>query len=130
MRQAPPNDILAPIVHILIDTYKEVYQTGKKIPKRDRFGLYAHVEKATLECMTLSIEAALTEPSEKIAVVKHLRIRIDITKRLVRLCQELGIIEEKQYFSLQEKLIEASKMAHGWLVYLQRKEPLKGSSLL
>jgi len=78
--------------------------------------------------MTLSIEAALIERPDKIATVKRLRICIDVTKRLIRLCQELKIIEDKKYFSLQEKLIEASKMAHGWLAYLQRKEPLERSS--
>jgi len=114
---------LAPIVHILTDIYKQVYQTGKKVPKRDRYGIYARVEDASLVCMTLSIEAALMEPAEKITVVKKLRIHIDITKRLVRVCQELSIIGDTKYFSLQEKLVEASKMAHGWLTYLQRKEP-------
>ncbi|MDO8518165.1 MAG: four helix bundle protein [bacterium] len=108
--------------------YKQVYQTGRQVPKRDRFGVYARVEQVALECMTFSVEAALTELPEKIVIVKRLRIHIDILKRLVRLCQELDIIEAKRYFSLQEKLIEASKMAHGWLAYLQRKEPLKRSS--
>jgi hypothetical protein len=104
-----------------------VYQTGKKIPKLERYGIYARVEQAALECMTLAIEAALIEPHEKMLVVKRLRIQIEITKRLIRLCRELKIIEDKKYFALQEKLIEASKMAHGWLVYLQRKEPLERS---
>jgi hypothetical protein len=110
-------------VHILTQAYKEIYQTGKKIPKQDRYGLYARVEGSAFECITLSIEAALAEPYEKTALVKRLRIRIDITKRLIRLCQELKLIEDKKYFSLEGKLIEASKMAHGWLIYLQRKEP-------
>ena len=123
MKHPPPPEILAPIVHILTDVYKEVYQTGKKIPKIERYGIYARVEHAALECMTLSVEAALVEPGEKIPVVKRLRIRIDITKRLIRLCQELRVIEDKKYFSLQEKLVEASKMSHGWLAYLQRKGP-------
>ena len=128
MERPPPHDILAPIVHILIDVYKEVYQTGKNVPKRERFGIYAHVEEAALACMTLSIGAALMESFEKITAVKRLRIHIEIAKRLIRLCQELRVIEDKKYFSLQEKLIEASKMAHGWLAYLQRKEPLERGS--
>ena len=124
MKQAtPPNEVSTPIVHILTEVYKELYLCGKKVPKRDRFGLYAKVEAIGIECLTLSIEAALEEKSSKIAPLKKLRISIDVAKRLVRLCQELDLIEEKKYFMLQEKLIEASKMAAGWLAYAQRQGP-------
>ncbi len=99
---------------------------GKKVPKRDRFGLWMQVEGVFLECFELAIEAALAPAHEKGPPLKKLRVRIDLAKRLVRLCQELGIIEDKRYFSLQEKLVGASKMAHGWLAYAERKpRPLK-----
>ena len=106
--------------------YKEIYQTGKKIPKRDRFGLYARVENTILTCLKLSIEAALAEPPAKIRPIKELRIALAVSKRLIRLCQELEILEEKKYFFLQEKVIEASKMAAGWLAYLERKKSPAG----
>jgi len=106
--------------------YKELYQTGKKVPKRDRFGLYAQVEAGALKCLTLSIEAALAEPPAKIRPIKELRIALAVSKRLIRLCQELEILEEKKYFFLQEKVIEASKMASGWLAYLERKKSPAG----
>ena len=121
MRQPPP-EISAPIVQVLHSLYKEIYQTGKKIPKRERFGLYARVENTILTCLTLSIEAALAEPPVKIRPIKELRIALAVTKRLIRLCQELEVIEEKKYFFLQDKVIEASKMAAGWLAYMERKK--------
>lgn len=69
------------------------------------------------------------EPEKKISIIQRLRIHIELAKRLIRLCQELDIIDEKKYFSLQEKLIEASKEAYGWLLYLQkRQEPPQGGS--
>ena len=102
--------------------YKELYQTGKKVPKRDRFGLYAQVEAGALKCLTLSIEAALAEPPAKIRPIKELRLALAVSKRLIRLCQELEVIEEKKYFFLQEKVVEASKMAAGWLAYMERKK--------
>jgi len=112
------------VLHGLL--YKEIYQTGKKIPKRDRFGLYARVESGVLSCLTLSIEAALAEPPAKIRPIKELRITLAVSKRLIRLCQELEILEEKKYFFLQEKIIEASKMAAGWLAYMERKKSPTG----
>ena len=109
-------------MQILHSLYKEIYQAGKKIPKRDKFGLYARVENGVLGCLTLSIEAALAEPPAKILPIKELRIALAVSKRLIRLCQELEVIEEKKYFALQEKIIEASKMAAGWLAYMERKK--------
>ena len=106
--------------------YKELYQTGKKVPKRDRFGLYAQVEAGALKCLTLSIEAALAEPPAKIRPIKELRLALAVSKRLIRLCQELEVIEEKKYFFLQEKVVEASKMAAGWLAYMERKKSPAG----
>lgn len=94
----------------------------QKVPKRDKFGLYAQVENGALKCLTLSIEAALAEPPAKIRPIKELRIMLAVSKRLIRLCQELGVIEEKKYFFLQDKIIEASKMAARWLAYLERKK--------
>ena len=74
----------------------------------------------------MSIEAALlpkVEINKKIPIVKKLQIKIEIPKQLIRLEMELGIISEKTYLVLQEKLQEISRMATGWLEYLQEKEP-------
>ena len=52
------------------------------------------VENGVLSCLTLSIEAALAEPPAKIRPIKELRIALAVSKRLIRLCQELEILEE------------------------------------
>lgn len=108
------------LLHTLEVVYKEAYQIGKKVPKRDRFGLWTQVENELMACFTLAIEASLGSGSAKIPLLKKLRVKIDVAKRLIRLSQELGILDEKKYFSLQKKLIESSKMAHGWLAYFER----------
>ena len=94
---------------------------GKRVGKRERFGIFARIESLAIECLGLATKAALAHEAQKVAPLKELRVTIDILKRLIRLCEELNIIEEKKYFSMQEKLIEASKMAHGWLLYVERK---------
>ncbi len=96
------------------------------MPKRDRFGIYAHVEDTALECVRLSIRAALQHKHQKTPTVEELRITLEMTKRLVRLCHEIGIMDDKKYFSVQEKIIEASKMAAGWLSYLLRNPAREG----
>lgn len=85
-------------------------------------GLRAKTEQSCLNCLHLSIEAALLTKEEKLPIVKKLKIEIEMPKQLVRLEQELGIINEKIYLAWQEKLQEISKMATGWINHLLKKE--------
>ena len=95
---------------------------GKKLPKRDRFGIHLKMENACLDCLTLSIEAALAPTSEKHPILKKLQVNVEILKHLVRTSQELGIISVKTYFTLVPKLHEISKMTAGWKSYIAKKE--------
>ena len=95
----------------------------KKLNKADKLGLRAKTEQACLNCLRLSIEAALLAKEEKLPTVKKLKIEIEMPKQLIRLEMELKIIDEDVYFAWQEKLQEISKMATGWLNYLQKRTP-------
>jgi len=110
------------IVHQLRKFYLIVYQIGKKLPKQERFGLWAKVETITLEVLTLLIEAGLLSKISKRPILKRTRIKIETNKQLIRLGNEAGMIEDKIYFDLQERLQEISRMLNGWIKYTQ-KEP-------
>ena len=107
------------------EVYKHAYVIGKTLPKRERFGLWSKIEDGLLSCLSLSIEAAFGKPEEKVRPLRELRVRLDVVKRLIRLAQELGVIDEKKYFRLQEHVVESSKMAAGWMGYVERKEPAR-----
>jgi len=99
--------------------YKFIYQLGKNIPKKDRFGIFSRLENSCIDCLKKSIQAALTKRTDKYKLVGELRIEIGIMKQFVRLVYEINIIEFKHYREIQEKLQEISKMATGWWRYLQ-----------
>lgn len=112
-----------PLVHKITQFYKNIYCLGKNLPKKDRFGLFSKIEETTLGCLKLSIEAALSAREIKLPILQKIKIEVEVIKRLVRLAQELNIINTKTYLSLEEQLQEISRMTTGWIKYLDKKEP-------
>ncbi len=121
----PPRSVSElPIIHRIKQLYQEICRLGKKVSKRDRFGLYARVENVIIEILTLAVTAALQTKAEKILTIRTLRREIEVSKHLIRMAQEIGVIEEKTYLTLQSQLQEISRMASGWEKYLNtEKEP-------
>jgi len=119
---APPNGVNAPIVHKINDFYKAFYQLKKIIPKSDRYGLYLKTEESILESLQLAITAAFSDRNRKIEILQELKIKIELTKRLIRLMMELNIVTTKKYLFLETDLQEISKMATSWHKYCLNKE--------
>ncbi|MBI2100453.1 MAG: four helix bundle protein [Candidatus Vogelbacteria bacterium] len=110
------------IVHKLREFYLTAYLVGKKLPKRERFGLWGKIETVILEVLVLLIEAGLSSKINKLPILERTRIKIETIKQLVRLSNEGKIIEEKAYLDQQNQLQEISRMLNGWIRYTQ-KEP-------
>jgi len=97
-----------------------LYQLNKKIPKRDKYGIHQKIEQSCLDCLKFSIKAVFFTKTEKNSVLQKLRIEIEIMKQLVRLSNELEIIQRKNYFILEQQLQEISKMCTGWIKYINK----------
>lgn len=110
----------APIVQKFGDFYKAVYQLGKTMPKRERFGVHATLQNHALEAWLLAIAAALEAKNEKLIVLKKLRLEIELMKRLLRIMRELDILNIKIYLSREADLQEISRMANGWIKYVEK----------
>lgn len=96
-----------------------MYGLGSKISKRDKFGIYLKVENICLDLVTISIDAALNQRDRKKPLLYELRIKIETLKQLIRAMNELKIIEDRPYIVLEAQLQEISKMATGWIKYLE-----------
>ena len=57
--------------------------------------------------------------NNKLPILNLARIKIEVLKRLIRITQELNIIEKKKYIDLESDLQEISKMVTGWIKYLK-----------
>lgn len=86
----------------------------------ERFGLYQKIENIVIDCLELGTLAALTARDKKSVTISKLKIQIEVAKRLTRLMWELKIITDKKYLLLEEKMMRISKMASGWMKYLNK----------
>lgn len=109
-----------PLIHNVSQFYKNIYQFSDKISKRDRFGIYLKIENSCLDILDLIIEAALETKENKPPLIAKARIKIEKTKRLIRILQELKIIESAKYLQFQSDLQEISKETNNWLSYLKK----------
>ena len=115
-RPDPKNDIS--IVHIIKQLYSTIYQVGNKLPKREKLGIHADIERVTLDTMTEIIRASLLQRSKKIDSLEKVRVSIEVIKHLIRTEYELKIIVQKTYIRIESLLVEISKMTNGWIKYL------------
>ena len=118
----PRSNFDVPIVHKITGLYKNIYRLGGKIPKRDKFGIHLKVENICLDILTIAIDAALAQKDKKRVLLHELRVRVETLKQLIRLMNELNIIEAKVYIFLEAQLQEISKMAAGWIKYLDTEK--------
>lgn len=109
-----------PVLHKICEFYKKVYLLSTKIPKRDKFGIFVKIENICLDTMILVNEACFEEKIYKLKPLKSARIKIEILKRLIRICCELKIIEDKKYFEFGKDLVEISKNINNWITSLTK----------
>jgi len=101
--------------------YKQIYWLSPKIPKKDKFGIWLKIENICLELINLIITASLESGAKKLPILYSTRIKIEILKRLIRICKELNVIEDRNYIDVEFNLCEISKMTNGWIKYLLKK---------
>jgi hypothetical protein len=85
-----------------------------KFPREQRFVLGKAVQETTLRFQEALIEAALAgKQGERQALV---RADVDLAKLrfYLRLCQDLGIINPRQYRHVAEMVAEVGRLLGGW----------------
>lgn len=120
-RPVPKKDI--PILLHIKQVYAALYQIGNKLPKRDKLGIHAEIERIVIELLSHAIRASFAPKPKKIEPLENVRILIETTKHLVRTEYELKIIDQKTYIRIEYMLVDASKMTNGWLKFLAPKNP-------
>jgi hypothetical protein len=93
--------------------------------KRDKLGIHRVIEEKSLRILSMAIDTALHPKIEKPQLLSELRREVETLKHLVRLEQELGIIQERPYLNLSQLLVDISMMATGWQKSIQTQNPQK-----
>jgi hypothetical protein len=71
-----------------------------------------------LEAFPLVIEAVYKTKSLKQPTLEAARTKIELIKQLIRTAHEIHCLEEPNYLRFAAMLQEISKMANGWIKYL------------
>ncbi len=119
----PPRDPAGDIsiIHGIKQVYTIIYTSGKKLPKSDKLGIHLDVEKITRKIMQKLIAACFTHKQKKMETLEDARILLETLKHFVRIEHELKIIDQKTYIRIESLIVETSKMANGWIKYIQQK---------
>jgi len=106
------------LIHKVCGLYKKFYILSSKSSKRDKLGIYLRIENICLDVFHNVITAAFSSKDLKLQVLNSARIKIEVLKRLIRVANELNIVQKNKYIELETDLQEISKMTNGWIKYL------------
>lgn len=101
------------------DFYKHFYDDLRRIPKRDRFTWGEKCENFTLDSLTLAIKSTYFFGKEKYGTARELSFKIDLLKIMLRLGNELKIINQQIYIEREKELLEIGRMVGGWIKILR-----------
>jgi hypothetical protein len=118
--QASPVATNAPVLHIFSEFYKLLYEFGKQIDKRERFGIWKDIEKIARETYALLIDASFAPHATKSLALSQARTKIEIIKRLIRLTHQLKIVDDKPYSVLITHLENISRQVGGWIKFAEQ----------
>ena len=104
-----------PLVQKTYDLYKVAYQYSKAFPKSDKYSLGEKIKNLILEVLELLIEAEATKKDWKEPILNKASRKLGLLKILIRLTNEIKILDNKKYLDLGERLQEIGRMIGGWI---------------
>ena len=97
------------------DLYKLQYQYSKAFPKSDKYSLGEKIKSIILEILELLMEAETAKKDWKKSFLEKASVKLGLLKILIRLSNDIKILDNKKYLELEEKIIEIGKMIGGWM---------------
>ena len=109
------------MIHKIRLLHKDIYTIGRKLPKGDKLGIHAVIEKLCLELLAITIAAAFKRGRDKLSSLESARVYSQVLVNIIRTEYELGIIKDKMHLYLSAQLVEIGKMLNGWITYQTQK---------
>lgn len=109
----PYNEIS--LIQKTYDLYKITYSYSKTFPKSDKYSLGGRIKTLIIEMLELLMEAETAKKDWKSPILEKVSRKLRILKLLVRLTNEIKILDNKKYLVLSEKLQEIGRMLGGWI---------------
>jgi len=91
-----------------------LYQDLKSFPQKDRYILGQKIEVLTLEVLQTTILAGISTKEKKLPLLEKSIAEVDLVKIMLRLANDINILDSKKYLVLENCLQEIGKMLGGW----------------
>lgn len=104
-----------PVYALLVDLTGWTLDRTATLPKSHRFTFGERVDRLTLDCLELVIEAIYASPANKTAPLRRANLNLEKLRVFWRLIQERRWISAQQLLFVAQKLDEIGRMIGGWL---------------
>ena len=87
----------------------------KSFPRFEKYTLGEKIQDLITKLLITILKSAYISRDEKLLLLKEADNQLFIIKTLIRLIQEIKLIDFKKYIHLEEKLQEIGRMLGGWI---------------
>ena len=118
-----------PVYPLLTDLIGWTLDRTAGLPRSQRFTFGERVDRLTLDCLELTLEAIYSPPTAKAAPLRRVNLLLEKLRVFWRLICERGWISGQQLRFVAGKLDEIGRMVGGWLKSLSANKnspPLRG----
>jgi hypothetical protein len=121
-----------PVYTLLVDLTGWTLDRTATLPRSQRFTFGERVDRLTLDCLELTIEAIYAPPSHKAAPLRRANLNLEKLRVFWRLIHERRWISAQQLLFVAQRLDEIGRMIGGWIKSLPGPEknfpPLRGAA--
>jgi hypothetical protein len=110
-----------PIYTLTVEWLGWTLDRTASLPRSHRFTFGERVDRLTLDCLELVIEAIFTAPPHKTAPLRQLNLNLEKLRVFWRLIEQRRWISQQQLLFATQRLDEIGRMAGGWLKQLERR---------
>ena len=112
-----------PVYALLVDLIGWSLDRTAGLPKSHRFTFGERVDRLTLDCLELALEAIWAPPHGKAAPLRRLNLNLEKLRVFWRLIHDRHWISAGQLLFVSQKLDEIGRMTGGWLKSLGQRTP-------
>lgn len=106
---------------MLVDLTGWTLDRTASLPKSHRFTFGERVDRLTLDCLELTLEAIYAAPDKKAAPLRHMNLNLEKLRVFWRLICDRRWISQQQLLFVSQKLDEIGRMTGGWLKNAERR---------
>ena len=110
-----------PVYALLVDLTGWTLDRTASLPKSQRFTFGERVDRLTLDCLELVIEAIYATPEKKAALLGRVNLNLEKLRVFWRLICDRGWISQQQLLFVSQRLDEIGRMVGGWVKHVENK---------